>query len=786
MRTFAQALHDRFDGLRLPIRSPKPRTPMVSESHEGNGENGNARQGATAEETAPQITYERHILDALSDFRIGPSEIKFTSSRSHGSGRKADVGQATFRRKIWTAKQLVAVKKHRYCSDINKGKFANDFILEVEVMAGLSHENIVELIGFVEDLENGIAWVVLSWVPNGNVSEFLATGDWEIPERLSLIKDTFEGVKYLHSRQPPICHGDLKSFNILVSASYRAVITDFGSARAASALEDEVMSDEDGQQVQAIPSTEQACPPIHVGALRNQLTLTGPAWSLRWAAPEVVNGRRPGLSSDIWAAGWVCWEVMTNKVPFPELNSEGVITLTVIQGEVPSPREDTQMAQVVALCSLMTDCWAFDPKARPNVVQCFDQLKWMHSIPPLGEKRSGSKVSSVPLLLKMGETHLWQGGYEQATSLFQQALSLARVTGDKKDAADALKSIARAYFFQSKYNEAEKWFTQAQEVYARLGDDYGQANTLYGLGNAYRYQSRYEQAEDSYTRAQEIFARIGSDLGRANALNGLGHVYRVRSKYTQAEELFSRAQEIYSRLGFDQGRANALDGLGHVYRLQSKYKQADESYTQAQEIYARLGDQQGRANTLHGLGDVYRLQSEYTQAEESYTRALEIYTRLGSDHGRARTFEQLGGVYHLQSKYIQAEESLTHAQKLFARMGHDHAQADALRRLGEIYHIQSKYTQAEASFTAAQEIFARLRDLRGQADTLRSMGHMRQDRGQNVEAAAHFADALTPYEELGSTKDTEDVLRELALVLPEETSSATSPDTSFPSTSFSQ
>ncbi|KIO22319.1 hypothetical protein M407DRAFT_79319, partial [Tulasnella calospora MUT 4182] len=165
------------------------------------------------------------------------------------------------------------------------------------------------------------------------------------------------GVKYLHSRQPPICHGDLKSFNILVSASYRAVITDFGSARAVSAPEDEVMSEEDGQQ----------------------LTLTGPAWSLRWAAPEVVNGRRPGLSSDIWAAGWVCWEVMTNKVPFPELNSEGVITLTVIQGEVPSPREDTQLAQIVALCSLMTDCWAFDPKARPNVVQCFDELKWVVS-----------------------------------------------------------------------------------------------------------------------------------------------------------------------------------------------------------------------------------------------------------------------------------------------------------------------------------------------------------------------------------------------------------------------
>ena len=56
-------------------------------------------------------------------------------------------------------------------------------------MAGLSHENIVELVGFVEDLEDGKAWIVLSWEPNGNVSEFLATGRWEIPERVSLVSE---------------------------------------------------------------------------------------------------------------------------------------------------------------------------------------------------------------------------------------------------------------------------------------------------------------------------------------------------------------------------------------------------------------------------------------------------------------------------------------------------------------------------------------------------------------------------------------------------------------------
>lgn len=57
-------------------------------------------------------------------------------------------------------------------------------------MALLSHDNIVKLIGFIEDLEKGKAWMVLAWAPNGNVGEFLATRECKIPERISLVRTT--------------------------------------------------------------------------------------------------------------------------------------------------------------------------------------------------------------------------------------------------------------------------------------------------------------------------------------------------------------------------------------------------------------------------------------------------------------------------------------------------------------------------------------------------------------------------------------------------------------------
>ncbi|KAG9025613.1 hypothetical protein FS837_004882, partial [Tulasnella sp. UAMH 9824] len=125
-------------------------------------------------------------LDSLSVFRVPPDAIHFTSSKPHAYGGKAEVTKAILKRGDESDEQPVAVKKLRYNDDVNKRGFCHEFVNEVEIMARLSHENIIRLVAFVEDLHNGKAWFVLSWEPNGNVSEFLATGEWEIPERISL------------------------------------------------------------------------------------------------------------------------------------------------------------------------------------------------------------------------------------------------------------------------------------------------------------------------------------------------------------------------------------------------------------------------------------------------------------------------------------------------------------------------------------------------------------------------------------------------------------------------
>ncbi|KIO18021.1 hypothetical protein M407DRAFT_32316 [Tulasnella calospora MUT 4182] len=584
-----------------------------------------------ADETRLESASANERLDRLSDFRIHTDTIVFTSSKPHGSGGKAEVVKATYKRKYWSDKQEIAVKKLRYYHDVNQRKFGNEFVHEVDIMAHLSHENIIKLIGFVEDLQEGKAWMVLSWEPNGNVSEFLATGEWEIPERLSLIQDTFAGIEYLHTRQPPVCHGDLKSLNILVSASYRAIITDFGSARILKEGEDR----QDRDKIRDVTGASAIAPatddPIDgteitiVVASSNQLTLTGPAWSLRWAAPEVALGEPQNLASDIWAAGWV----MTNKVPFPELNSEGAIVLKVVEGQVPAAREDTQLSQIVRLSSLMTDCWAFDPQNRPNISRCQAELKWMRSIPPLTGRTKYSDAPSAELLYEMGHIHHSQGNYKEAIPVFQQALSAARSAGDQNISGKALCGLGAVYYCTTNYAKAEQYLTQVQDICGQIGNDVVQADALFRLAKVYQVQSKLTQAEESYTRAQIIFSRINHDEGQANTLHGLGNICRERSQYSKAEEFYNQAGDIYARVGDDAGRANTLRRLGSLSQKRSEYIKAEELFNQALDIYSRIGGKRGRANVKQELDYLYHVQGLTTKAAPLFAEARSLYALIG-------------------------------------------------------------------------------------------------------------------------------------------------------------
>ena len=110
-------------------------------------------------------------------------------------------------------------------------KWVNDFVEECKLMSQLRHPHIVQFLG-VCYLPGSQLPVLLMEKLQTSLDNLLETSpSIPIDLKVHLLTGTGRGVVYLHSRTPPIAHGDLSARNILVDGGLNAKIADLGVSR---------------------------------------------------------------------------------------------------------------------------------------------------------------------------------------------------------------------------------------------------------------------------------------------------------------------------------------------------------------------------------------------------------------------------------------------------------------------------------------------------------------------------------------------------------------------------
>ncbi|XP_003489465.1 lymphokine-activated killer T-cell-originated protein kinase [Bombus impatiens] len=187
-----------------------------------------------------------------------------------------------------------AIKK-RNCKIKENKKYNERIRFEAEVLRKLNHPNIVGFRAFTE-LSNGepcLAMEKLDASLGDKIEERLETGDDPFPAK-DILKITYEivkGLEYLH-HTAHILHGDIKSYNVLVSADYKTVkLCDFGVS---------------------LPLTNS----LEMCTSNENFTYVGTDC---WSAPEIIFEDGPVTNkADIWACGLVVWEMIALSSPHVE------------------------------------------------------------------------------------------------------------------------------------------------------------------------------------------------------------------------------------------------------------------------------------------------------------------------------------------------------------------------------------------------------------------------------------------------------------------------------------
>ncbi|KAL2911286.1 hypothetical protein HK105_209243 [Polyrhizophydium stewartii] len=278
-----------------------------------------ARLAALLDATAQQALKEAgRPLSPLREFSVDPDDVDIMWDRRIGAGSFG----AVFHAKWGT---------HRVAAKILTSADTLDAALAVDQDAAtwfaLDHPNIVKL--YRVCLNTATPFFIMPLMKGDLIDYLYKYADSGIEIRTGFLLGIARGMQYLHERPQPIVHGDLKANNVLIDKDGEVCITDFGLQRVKAAL-----SSRDMRRTLAV----------------------------RWTAPEgYIDGYVPLPPYDVFAFAMLAYQVITDDVPFAEVDDE-VAKQWIIEGKRPKRPANTPDQ----LWSIITDCWRQNPVKRPS------------------------------------------------------------------------------------------------------------------------------------------------------------------------------------------------------------------------------------------------------------------------------------------------------------------------------------------------------------------------------------------------------------------------------------
>ena len=542
-----------------------------------------------------------------------------------------------------------------------------------------------------------------------------------------------------------IVHRDLKPENVLVDRESGAVkLVDFGIAKILGELPGAPR-----------PATQTGVHPMT------------PAY----AAPEQVKGEAIRLATDTYALGVLLYELLTDRRPFGEEQTDPYAVARAVCEDEPVPPsevvdDDRRERLRGDLDAIVLKALRKRPEDRYDTVEALlddldrhrddrpvqaHQGHWMYRSRKFVRRNRGTlagTLAAVLLIAGVVTYHVQRLSAERDQA--QQAAAKAEQVSD---------------YLVTLFEEADPEQAQGATVTARDllregmdrmetldGQPVVQAELAYVLGKTRRrlgiYDSTQALLERSLTLRTEELGR--THAGVADVLSQLALLARDHEgNYAEAESLMHEAASIYRAVNGEHHSTvgETMKDLVYVQRNQGKLEAATESVEAALSIQRNQPevDSMAVAESLFNLGAILEDRGKYERAEKVYRRSLALCRRHtdGPHPGTAVNLSAVGSILEREDKLEQAEdlyrESLAMRRSLY---GTPHPSvANALNNLAKLKQELEQYREAESQMRSALRMRRALHD--GPHPNIAALLH---NMGGILQSADEFAAADSAYQ----------------------------------------
>jgi predicted ATPase/class 3 adenylate cyclase len=242
--------------------------------------------------------------------------------------------------------------------------------------------------------------------------------------------------------------------------------------------------------------------------------------------------------------------------------------------------------------------------------------------------------------------------------------------------AKGLTGLAGLRYWQGDYQGAIGLYEEAWQIFRELEDDPGIADTLHSLSYPVQFLGDHARTRELLEASRTAFLKAGDEVGAARAALPASFVaIREDGDHAEARRLLEESLELLREGGDWWGLANNLQLLGVVARLQGRLEEAHRLLEEALRLHWEAGDVAGIATVLDTLAFVAVAEEQWTQAASlsAATSALEesiggsvprVPLMLGSnplEEARAHLSEEAFAAAYQTGRAMSLEEVLAYA-----------------------------------------------------------------------------------------------------------------------------